>query len=74
MTSAGSWNLSTRGRGPRSSSDSLGLGLSIVAAIVDAHHVVLSLRPIPQGGLDVTVTLDATPDAYVDQVLQGPLG
>jgi signal transduction histidine kinase len=47
---------------PRSDRDGLGIGLSIVAAIVDAHHGVLSLWPIPQGGLDVTVTLDVTPD------------
>jgi signal transduction histidine kinase len=39
----------------RSSADGLGLGLSIVAAIVEAHRAVLDIRPRPPGGLDVTV-------------------
>ena len=41
----------------RSTSDGLGLGLSIVAAIIDAHHGGLDVRPLPHGGLAVTVTL-----------------
>ncbi|MGI5241632.1 sensor histidine kinase [Dactylosporangium sp. CA-139066] len=44
------------GNDRRSTSDGLGLGLSIVAAIIDAHHGALDVRPLPQGGLDVTVT------------------
>ncbi len=35
----------------------VGLGLSIVAAIVTAHHGTLDLRARPHGGLRVTVTL-----------------
>jgi signal transduction histidine kinase len=34
-----------------------GLGLSIVAAVVDAHDGGLALDPRPEGGLDVCVTL-----------------
>ncbi|WP_328665722.1 ATP-binding protein [Streptomyces sp. NBC_00322] len=34
-----------------------GLGLSIVAAITEAHHGTLDLRARPDGGLRVTVTL-----------------
>jgi signal transduction histidine kinase len=36
--------------------DSLGLGLSIVAAIADAHGAALSLHPQPTGGMTVDVT------------------
>jgi signal transduction histidine kinase len=39
----------------------VGLGLSIVAAIADAHGGTLALRPRPEGGLDVRVTLRAAP-------------
>jgi signal transduction histidine kinase len=45
------------GNARRSTGDGLGLGLSIVAAIVDAHRGVLDVRALPHGGLDVTVTL-----------------
>jgi signal transduction histidine kinase len=37
----------------------LGLGLSIVAAIVRAHHGRLDVRPLREGGLDITVELPA---------------
>ncbi|ETK30742.1 sensor histidine kinase [Microbispora sp. ATCC PTA-5024] len=37
--------------------DGLGLGLSIVAAIAEAHHGTLVARPLPAGGLEVTVAL-----------------
>jgi len=37
--------------------DSLGLGLSIVAAIAEAHGATLSLRPQPAGGMTVDVAL-----------------
>jgi signal transduction histidine kinase len=36
--------------------EGLGLGLSIVAAIADAHGAGLSVRPLPAGGLDVEVS------------------
>jgi len=35
--------------------DGHGLGLAIVAAIATAHHARLTLRPLPEGGLDVEV-------------------
>ncbi|GGO78349.1 sensor histidine kinase [Nonomuraea cavernae] len=41
----------------RADGDGLGLGLSIVAAIVQAHDGALNVRPLPEGGLEVTVTL-----------------
>ncbi|MFI6815907.1 sensor histidine kinase [Nonomuraea sp. NPDC050328] len=34
-----------------------GLGLPIVRSIVEAHRGVLAMRPVPGGGLEVTVTL-----------------
>ncbi|NUW37416.1 HAMP domain-containing protein [Nonomuraea sp. SMC257] len=43
--------------GRRAMGDGLGLGLSIVAAIAEAHHGTLHLSALPDGGLEVTVTL-----------------
>ncbi|MEU7827883.1 ATP-binding protein [Nonomuraea sp. NPDC049129] len=43
--------------GRRATGDGLGLGLSIVAAIVEAHHGTLEVHALPAGGLEVTVTL-----------------
>ncbi|GAA0999380.1 ATP-binding protein [Acrocarpospora macrocephala] len=43
--------------GRKASGDGLGLGLSIVAAIVKAHHGTLEARPLPEGGLEVTLAL-----------------
>jgi signal transduction histidine kinase len=39
--------------------DGLGLGLSIVQAIADAHDATLDLRPRPAGGLQVRVSFPA---------------
>lgn len=39
--------------------DGLGLGLSIVAAIAQAHGADLAVQPAPGGGLDITVTFPA---------------
>jgi signal transduction histidine kinase len=36
--------------------DGLGLGLSIVAAIADAHHATLSAHPQQDGGLDIHIS------------------
>jgi signal transduction histidine kinase len=36
--------------------DGVGLGLSIVAAIANTHTAALSVRPGPQGGLDIKIT------------------
>jgi signal transduction histidine kinase len=35
--------------------EGVGLGLSIVAAVAGAHDAVLSVRPRPEGGLEVQV-------------------
>lgn len=40
-----------------------GLGLSIVAAVVSAHHGTRTARALPGGGLEVTVVLPAWPPA-----------
>jgi signal transduction histidine kinase len=45
------------------SDDGAGLGLSIVAAITQAHRGSLQLHARPGGGLEVTVTLPAAPRA-----------
>ncbi len=41
--------------------DGLGLGLSIVQAIADAHHAALDIRPNDDGGLRVDVHFTARP-------------
>jgi signal transduction histidine kinase len=58
-----------------------GLGLSIVAAIVDAHHATLDVRPGASGGLRVEVRFPAVADAEPDLpggedqvVLEPPVG
>ncbi|TDC78526.1 HAMP domain-containing histidine kinase, partial [Streptomyces hainanensis] len=49
-----------RGEGARVRGETgSGLGLSIVRAVVTAHHGTLRLTPLPDGGLDVTVDLPA---------------
>jgi signal transduction histidine kinase len=35
--------------------DGLGLGLSIVAAIADAHHATITTQPRPHGGLTIQI-------------------
>ena len=40
--------------------EGLGLGLSIVAAIADAHDATLSVRPCPAGGLAIEVAFPVT--------------
>ncbi len=43
--------------------DGLGLGLSIVAAIANSHHVTLDAHPRTGGGLDIQITFPApTPE------------
>jgi signal transduction histidine kinase len=41
--------------------EGVGLGLSIVAAVADAHDAVLSVRPRPEGGLEVQVHFQVRP-------------
>lgn len=53
------------GRGTRR--DGLGLGLSIVAAIAQAHDARLQVRPGAEGGLDIEVAFPAAED-----VLEAP--
>ncbi|MFF3667762.1 sensor histidine kinase [Microtetraspora malaysiensis] len=43
--------------GRRATGKGAGLGLSIVAAIVEAHHGTLEARALAEGGLEVTVVL-----------------
>ncbi|WP_214326081.1 sensor histidine kinase [Nonomuraea sediminis] len=45
----------------RAGADGLGLGLSIVAAIADAHAATVSAFPGPEGGLSITVTFPSAP-------------
>ncbi|MFI6601910.1 sensor histidine kinase [Nonomuraea sp. NPDC050536] len=45
----------------RAGADGLGLGLSIVAAIADAHAATVSALPGPEGGLSITVTFPSEP-------------
>ena len=47
----------------RSRHAGVGLGLAIADSITRAHDGTLWLEPRPGGGLTVTVTLPATPDA-----------
>ena len=43
------------------SSDGVGLGLSIASAIARAHDATISGRPRPGGGLEMSVTIPASP-------------
>jgi signal transduction histidine kinase len=54
--------------------EGLGLGLSIVGAIVDAHGARLTLSPLPEGGLHASVIFPGAPVPEGDQVraLQAP--
>ncbi|WP_217369494.1 sensor histidine kinase [Nonomuraea antri] len=44
-------------QGRKAVGDGLGLGLSIVAAVVQAHHGTLEVVARPEGGLEITVAL-----------------
>jgi signal transduction histidine kinase len=51
-----------RGTPDRTASpNGLGLGLSIVADIAEAHGAGLQVRPRPEGGLTITVSFPADP-------------
>lgn len=53
-----------RGDGTRTPTDGgAGLGLSIVRAVVTAHHGEITITANPEGGLDVIVRLPAARDA-----------
>lgn len=49
-----------------------GLGLSIVRAVVTAHHGAVGAEPVAGGGLAVTVTLPAAPDVTPPTRAQAP--
>jgi signal transduction histidine kinase len=49
--------------GIRAGHDGLGLGLSIVRAIADAHQATLRARALPDGGLDIQIRFPAIPAA-----------
>jgi signal transduction histidine kinase len=51
--------LATQRTGPR---DGVGLGLSIVAAIANAHDAVLDVKPGAVGGLDIEVRFPRVPE------------
>jgi signal transduction histidine kinase len=48
----------------RSSEHGLGLGLSIVRAVADAHHATVTAAPRPEGGLTITVAFPAASVAW----------
>ncbi|MGZ6816124.1 MAG: sensor histidine kinase [Mycobacteriaceae bacterium] len=50
-----------RGGAARTAHRGSGLGLAIVAAVVAAHSGTVHAEPVPEGGLEVTVTLPAAP-------------
>ena len=50
----------------------VGLGLAIVRSITQAHDGTLTLAPRPEGGLQATVDLPATPYANTEAVAPGP--
>jgi signal transduction histidine kinase len=45
-----------------------GLGLAIVAAVATTHHAKLTLRPLPQGGLDVEICFPAQEEGQVSAI------
>ena len=49
-----------RGGRARTGQRGAGLGLSIVRAIVDAHHGSIEATALPAGGLRVAISLPAT--------------
>jgi signal transduction histidine kinase len=46
----------------RSSTDGVGLGLTIVQAVANAHAALVSAQPRPGGGLEIDVSFPAEPD------------
>jgi signal transduction histidine kinase len=50
-----------RARQRLNSSDGVGLGLSIASVIARAHDATITARPRPGGGLEMSVTISATP-------------
>jgi signal transduction histidine kinase len=55
----------------RTGRDGLGLGLSIVRAIADAHGARLRARVLPRGGLDVQVRFPSRPATVPATVTAG---
>jgi signal transduction histidine kinase len=52
--------------------DGRGLGLAIVSAIATAHHADLTVRPLPDGGLDVEVFFQPFADRIPNNQNGGP--
>jgi signal transduction histidine kinase len=53
--------------------DGLGLGLSIVQAIADAHHATITARPQPEGGLLIEVSFPRPPNGSLAPTAPGNL-
>jgi signal transduction histidine kinase len=47
--------------------DGLGLGLSIVQAIADAHRATITAQPRPDGGLSIEVSFPSAPSSTADR-------
>jgi signal transduction histidine kinase len=54
------------------SAPGFGLGLSIVAAVADAHHAHVAAEALPDGGLAVTVEFPAAPAAETTTAGEAP--
>ncbi|HWE71179.1 MAG TPA: ATP-binding protein [Acidimicrobiales bacterium] len=52
----------------------LGVGLSIVKAITDAHDASVAARPGPRGGLDITVTFSRSTPLVIGLARNGSAG
>jgi signal transduction histidine kinase len=59
-------------QGPGRRGGHSGLGLAIVRQLAVRNHLVVELRPAPDGGLDAVVTLSATADLSLRGITATP--